>query len=219
MKWIIYALLLSNLAFGLWHYYRSENLSSITPPSSEDDNLRLVLVKEYRAQQNKPSTAQTAEAEIGGSCYTLGPFKAMDAANVVRSQLKSAGVIAKRRMSKDTSRKGFWVLLPPAPSRAQARQDINVLKEKGIKDYFLVVTGDQTNAISLGVFALSDSAQRRYEEIKTMGFKPKIQNVDLPLREYWLDWPVEQSVPSKLLNKINKQYHGIGQTTRSCNGG
>jgi hypothetical protein len=214
MKWIIYALLLANLGFGLWHYYRSEDLTSLTPSSNDDDNLRLVLVKEYLAQQHKPPAVQTAEASA--SCYTLGPFKAVDDANNVRDMLKTAGVIAKRRMSKDTSRKGFWVLLPPEASRTLARENINKLKEKGIKDYFLVATGDQTNAVSLGVFAQSDTAKRRIEEIQALGFKPTIQNVDLPRREYWLDWPVEQSVPPDLLGKINKQYDGIGQTTRTC---
>jgi cell division septation protein DedD len=217
MKWIIYALLLANLGFGLWHY-RSEALSGATPNSSENDNLRLVTVKEFLAQQQQPPTLHTAQAETGASCYTLGPFKKMDDANAVRGQLKAAGVVAKRRMSKDTARTGFWVVLPPAASHAQARQSINALKAKGVTDYFLVATGDMTNAVSLGVFAQSDTAKRRYDEIKAMGFNPKLRNVDLPLREYWLDWPVEQSVPPAVLGKINKEYSGIGQTTRSCNG-
>lgn len=215
MKWIIYALLLANLAFGLWHY-RSVALFSAPAISGEDDNLRLVMVKEFLAQQNKPPTVQTSAADT--SCYTLGPFKTADDANAVRLQLTSAGVSVKRRMRKDTSRKGFWVFLPPTASRSQARDEIDTLKEKGVTDYFLVVTGDMTNAVSLGVFAQSDTARSRIDEIKAMGLRPKIQNVDLPLREYWLDWPVEQSLPPELLGKINKQYDGIGQTTRSCHG-
>jgi len=221
MKWIIYALLLANLGFGLWHYYRSEDLSSPAPSSSsEDDTLRLVLVKEFHEQQNKPPTVRTssAQADTSASCYTLGPFKKVDDANAVRGELKTGGVTAKRRMSKDTSRKGFWVYLPPTASRGAAREEIATLKSKGITDYFLVVTGDMNNAVSLGVFAQSDTAKRRIEEITGLGFTPKIQNVDLPLREYWLDWPVEQSLDPKLLDKINKQYDGIGQTTRTCNG-
>ena len=219
MKWIIYALLLANLGYGLWYYYRSEDLASTTPPpTTDDDNLRLVLVKEYLAQQNKPPTVRTSQANTGTSCYTLGPFRKVNDADAVRDQLKTAGVTAKRRMSKDTSRKGFWVFLPPTTSRGQARQEITTLKGKGITDYFLVVTGDMNNAVSLGVFAQSDTAKRRIQEITDMGFKPQIRNVDLPLREYWLDWPVEQSLPPKLLGEINKKYDGIGQTTRSCNG-
>lgn len=215
MKWIIYALLLANLGFGLWHY-RSQALSGANASTTEEDNLRLVTVKEFLAQQNQPPTVRMAQSD-SASCYTLGPFKKMDDANTVRGELKSAGVLVKRRVSKDTSRKGFWVLLPPEASRAQARVHINALKAKGVTDYFLVATGDMTNAVSLGVFSQSDTAKRRYDEIKDMGFKPKLQSVDLPLRVYWLDWPVEQSVPPAVLSKINKEYSGIGQTTRSCN--
>jgi cell division septation protein DedD len=219
MKWIIYALLLANLAFALWHY-RSQELTSVNPPSAEDDNLRLVLVKEFLSQHSKPPpVGQASEAESTARCYTLGPFKGVDEANAVRDELKSAGITAKRRMIKDNSRKGFWVLLPPESSRSQARQNIDLLKEKGIKDYFLVVTGEQTNAVSLGVFAQTDTAQRRFEEIKAMGFNPKIQNVDLPLREYWLDWPAEQTLSPDALDKIRKQYNSVGQTQRACSSG
>jgi SPOR domain len=219
MKWIIYLLLLANLAFGLWHF----RLQDTTPPASEshdDDTLRLVLLKEFLAQQSDQSTAQSAtQPELNARCYTLGPFKARDDANAVRGQLKTVGIAANRRMSKDNSRKGFWVLLPPAVSRQQAREYINELKDKGITDYFLVVTGEQSNAVSLGVFAQSDSAQRRLEEITQMGFKPKIQNVDLPLREYWLDWPADQTLTPAVLEKIRKQYSGVGQTQRACSNG
>jgi hypothetical protein len=219
MKWMIYLLLLMNLGFGLWHY-RSQALNeSQVQNKSDDDNLRLVLLQEYLAQQDKPPTVET-EAEIlsgaGKSCYTLGPFKAVNDANSVRNMLKKAKISAKRRVKKDKTRKGFWVLLPPAASHAQARENVEKLKAQGIKDYFLVANGDQTNAVSLGVFAQSDTAQSRYQEIKGMGFNPKIQNVDLPMREYWLDWPVEQVLSTKLLAQIRKQYNGVGQTERSC---
>jgi len=216
MKWLIYLLLLANLGFGLWHY-RSQALNeSRQRNTNEDDNLRLVLLREYLAQRDKPPTVN-AGVDVGASCYTLGPFKAVNDANSVRNMLKHADITARRRIKKDRSRKGFWVLLSPEATHAGARENVERLKAKGIKDYFLVATGDQTNAVSLGVFAQSDTAQRRYEEIKALGFKPKIQNVDLPLREYWLDWPVEQPLSSKLLAKIRKKYDGVGQTERSCN--
>lgn len=217
MKWIIYLLLLANLGFGLWSYRSTELAGGNKHDSSDNDNLRLVLVKEYLAQQDQPTTS-TGNAETSGSCYTLGPFKAVDDANSVRNQLKRAGLTVKRRMSKDTSHKGFWVLLPPAASHAQARKTIEQLKAKGINDYFLVANGDQANAISLGVFAQSDTAQRRFEKILRLGFKPLLQDVNLPRRRYWLDWPVEQNLDPSVLDKIRNQFHGIGQATRSCNG-
>ena len=79
-----------------------------------------------------------------------------------------------------------------------------------------MVTGEQVNAVSLGVFSRSELAQRRYEEIKDLGFKVKIQQVDLPLREYWLDWPKDQQLLPEVLDTFRERFPNIGQTDRGC---
>ena len=214
MKWIIYTLLLTNLAFGLWHY-RSVELTNQQAPVDED-NLRLVLLKEYRAQQEQVSEEPSSEEFTKSRCNTLGPFKNKKAANTIRGELGSLGIKAERRMSKDNKRKGYWVLIPPEKTRKQAREHIKELKQKNVKDYFLVVTGEQTNAVSLGVFSKSDLAQRRYEQIKELGFQIKIRQVDLPLREYWLDWPKEQQLLPEVLDSFRERHPNIGQTDRAC---
>ena len=213
MKWIIYTLLLVNLGFGLWHY-RSVDLSSTQAPV-DDDNLRLVLLKEYLAKQ-ETATEEPSGEESARRCNTLGPFKNKKSANSIRAELISLGISAERRTSKDNTRKGFWVLIPPEKTRDEARAHITDLKKKNIKDYFLVVTGEQVNAVSLGVFSRSELAQRRYEEIKDLGFKVKIQQVDLPLREYWLDWPKDQQLLPEVLDTFRERFPNIGQTDRGC---
>lgn len=216
MKWVVYALLLVNLAVGLWHYrFKQADTTSTATPA--DDALHLVLVKEFLAQEETTS-AQAAmnNAANTARCYTLGPFKSKDDAGTVTEQLTAQGIPVTPRLSRDNSRQGFWVLLPPAQTRQLARQSINELKANGIKDYFLVVTGEQTNAVSLGVYSQADLAQRRSDAIARLGFSPKIQNVDLPLREYWLDWPVDYSLSAGILEKLRKQYNGIGQAQRGC---
>ncbi len=217
MKWAIYILILANLGFGLLHY-RSEVLTDNKTPV-DDDNLRLVLLKEYLEQeqdsQNQPDTIASDVIAVA-RCNTLGPFKSKKVANTLRKKLVRLGLSAERRMSKDNKRKGFWVMIPPAESRKIAKQSVRELKKKDIKDYFLVVTGAQTNAVSLGVFSRSDLAQRRYDEIQEFGFMVKIRQVDLPLREYWLDWPQEQSLLADDLAAFRKEYPNIGQTDRPC---
>lgn len=215
MKWIIYTLLLVNLGFGLWHY-RSVELNS-APAPVDDDNLRLVLLKEYLAQQAQVSAdSPTEEEPTALRCNTLGPFKKKKAANAIRKKLISLGISAERRMSKDNTRKGFWVLIPPENSRKLAKAHVRDLKKEGIKDYFLVITGAQANAVSLGVFSRSELAQKRYDEIKALGFDTKIRQIDLPLREYWLDWPSEQQLLPEVLDTIRERHPNIGQTDRSC---
>lgn len=215
MKWVVYFLILVNLGFVLWHY-RSQDLTG-TAFKEDDDTLRLVLLKEYLAQESREKS-QTAPSDkaLTARCYTLGPFKDKKLASAVRKQLLAVGIEARHRLSKDNTRKGFWVLLPPEKTRAAASQHIKALKVQGIKDYFLVVTGEQTNAVSLGVFSQSDSAQRRYEQMKKLGFDARVMQVDLPLREYWLDWPLNQQLLPEVLAKFRKQHEGIGQTQRSC---
>lgn len=216
MKWLIYALLLVNLAVGLWHYRFKEADSPVTVAPAEDA-LRLVLVKEFLAQQDAaPAQIAVSEEANTARCYTLGPFKSRDDAGAVAEQLTAQGIPVTPRLNRDSSRQGFWVLLPPAQTRQLARESIAELKSNGIKDYFLVVTGEQTNAVSLGVFSQPELAQRRHDAIAKLGFTPKIQAVDLPLREYWLDWPLESTLSTELLDKLRKQHSGIGQAERGC---
>lgn len=207
-------MLLTNLGFGLWHY-RSIELNDDQAPV-DDDNLRLVLLKEYLAQQEQANGKPPSEDSVTSRCNTLGPFKNKKAANAIRGELISLGIKAERRTSKDNKRKGFWVLIPPEKSRKLAKDHIRELKKQNVKDYFLVVTGEQTNAVSLGVFSKSDLAQRRYEQIKELGFKAKISQVDLPLREYWLDWPKEQQLLPEVLDSFRERHPNIGQTDRGC---
>lgn len=214
MKWLVYILLLLNLAFGLWHL-RSQQVTFVED-KNEDENLRLVLLSEYN-RQNTVATVETEPTEqTDARCYTLGPFKSKSQAADLRKDFEALGIKAQRRMSKDNTRKGFWVILPPEETRRAAEANVKLLKDKGIKDYFLVVTGEQINAVSLGVFSKSELAQRRFEDIKALGFVVKIENVDLPLREYWLDWPIEQNLLPEVLEKFRKTYSGIGQTERVC---
>jgi hypothetical protein len=214
MKWLIYALLLLNLAFGLWHL-RSQQVKFVED-RNDDESLRLVLLTEYLNQQAPTVRDSELPIQANARCYTLGPFKSKSDASTLGKALDAMGIAANRRMSKDNSRQGYWVFIPPEDNRTAAKEHITALKEKGITDYFLVATGERTNAVSLGVYSKSDLAQRRLDEIKAMGFTAKIDKVDLPLREYWLDWPIEQTLLPDALEKFRQQYPGIGQTERGC---
>jgi len=215
MKWIVYLLILINLGFALWHY-RGQSSSNATK-GDEDDALRLVLLKEYLSQQEPAgSSAEQTGTLAKVSCYTLGPFKSRHEATQARERITAAGIKAVRRLDKDNKRKGFWVLIPPEKTRKEANEHIRALKAKGVKDYFLVVTGEYINGVSLGVFAVSESAQRRYNQMKELGFDAKLEQVDLPLREYWLDWPQTQQLSPEILASLRKEYDGIGQAERNC---
>lgn len=211
MKWIIYLLLLLNLAMFVWHF-RSDEVADVARPgeSGQDEaTLSLVLLKEQQQQK---------ETEIIRWCFSLGPFEDKQQASLANGILKTAGIEAERRLSKEARRKAYWVLLPPAESREAAQKSAARLKELKVTDYFLVATGEKTNAISLGVYSQFESAHRRIKEMQAFGFKPDFEKVELPKREYWLDWPREsgKTIPEAEMKKIRKISDQVRQIERGC---
>ena len=211
MKWIIYLLILLNIAMFVWHF-RSDDVAVISSPDDsrrDEATLSLVLLKEQTQQKQK---------EITRWCYTLGPFEDKQQASLANGILKNNGIDAKRRLSKDARRKAYWVLLPPAESREAAQKSVARLKQLKVTDYFLVATGEKTNAVSLGVYSQFESAHRRIKEMQDLGFKPDFEKVELPKPEYWLDWPREsgKTVPEAELKKIQKISDQVRQIERGC---
>jgi len=211
MKWIIYLLLLLNIAMFVWHFQSGETGHVASPDVSGQDEatLSLVLLKEQQQQKVQ---------QITHWCYSLGPFEDKQQANLASEILKTAGIEAKRRLSKDARRKAYWVLLPPAESREVAQKSVARLKELKVTDYFLVVTGEKTNAVSLGVFSQFESAHRRIKEMQDLGFKPEFEKVELPKREFWLDWPRDggKALSESEMRKVQKISSEVRQIERGC---
>jgi hypothetical protein len=211
MKWLIYLLILLNIAMFVWHF-RSDDVvehTSLGDVKQDEATLSLVLLKEQQQQKEK---------EITRWCFSLGPFEDKQQASLANGILKSAGIDAERRLSKDARRKAYWVLLPPAESREAAQKSIARLKQLKVTDYFLVATGEKTNAVSLGVYSQFESAHRRIKEMQDMGFKPDFEKVELPKREYWLDWPRKGGKPlsESDLKKVQKISDKARQIERGC---
>jgi len=211
MKWIIYTLLLLNIAMFAWHYQsgKSAEVTSSVLTDQDEAVMSLILLKERHIQK---------EQAISRWCYSLGPFADKQKADLVKGLLKSSGIKAKRRISKDARRKAYWVLLPPAESREAAQKSVARLKQLKVDDYFMVVTGEKTNAVSLGVFSKFESAHRRIKEMQDLGFKPEFEKVELPKREYWWDWPRDGGKPlnEQVMTKIKNISNEVRQIEREC---
>ena len=211
MKWIIYTLLLLNIAMFAWHYQsgKATGDTSVALTEQDETGISLVLLQERRIQK---------EQAITRWCYSLGPFADKQQADLVSGILKSSGIKAKRRISKDARRKAYWVLLPPAESREAAQKSVARLKQLKVDDYFMVVTGEKTNAVSLGVFSKFESAHRRIKEMQDLGFKPEYEKVELPKREYWWDWARDggKSLNEQEMTKVKKVSNEARQIEREC---
>lgn len=195
MKWMIYALLLANLAVFAWSF-RPAQQSAVQPvPTASSDVPTLVLLNEPGDRQSKPAAVVTPDVEPETIpavepkplCWGLGPFDKRAESRAAAGLLSKQGVAASVDVVRLPDLPGHWVVLPPFPTRKAARQAIAKLKAIGIEDYFLVATGEMKNAVSLGVFSRPDTAARRVRELERHGITPQVDSVPLPQREYWLD--------------------------------
>lgn len=117
----------------------------------------------------------TAPAPTSGLiCVTLGPFGSNDAAIKAATQLRASGVVIEVREEPGQLRSGYWVHLPPYPSRAVAEGVAADLAGKGAGDLFIVAAAEQRHAISLGLFSTAERADQRAAEIGKLGYRPRI---------------------------------------------
>lgn len=208
MKWLIYMLLLINISLFAWHY-RSGFTSGSSATELSQDVQSLVLLREKKKQA-------AGEGALSW-CFSLGPLKKAEQAKTLAGRLKQWQLSGWSRKSQEAGRKGYWVLLPPLPSRGEARSAVAELKEKGIKDYFLVATGDKANGVSLGVFSSFELAHRRINQLSKLGFKAIWEEVRLPVDEFWVDWPREAgNLNDEQLAELRKDVPGLHRIERQC---
>lgn len=213
MKALLMLLLLLNLGFFAWQHWYGEEASDPFASGHRiqaDSGPRLVLVGESGsdalAAAPKPvepppvqDRAQLAEEPAEENiptmpltCATLGPFEERDVAQIALVRLDELGFAASVRESGGQIRSGFWVYLPPFPSRDAAETVRDELRAKGVHDLFIVngsVSGsEQQNAISLGLFSTPERADQRAAEIGRLGFAPRVAERFRDATVYWVDF-------------------------------
>ncbi|HEX7048423.1 MAG TPA: SPOR domain-containing protein [Gammaproteobacteria bacterium] len=214
MKALLMLLLLANLGFFAWQHWYGEEASD--PFASghpvEDASPRLALVGESRsdalaaapnvaepppvqddpAQELAEESVPSAPLITSLACATLGPFEERDVAQIALVRLDELGFPSSMRESGGQIRSGFWVYLPPFPSRDAAETVRDELRAKGVNDLFIVngsVSGsEQQNAISLGLFSTPERADQRAAEIGRLGFAPRVAERFRDATVYWVDF-------------------------------
>lgn len=202
MKWLFWLLLAANLAFFATMQWGElltgdhPDLSSQPPlneqkikllsappeahvsaPPSPDVNATPPLLPEVLAQVPPPPAAPAAPQEnitSGKSCLEWGEFSGNDLkrAAAALAPLKLGSQLSRRQVEYIS---GYWAYIPPPKSRAEIDKKINVLKARGIADYFVVQEpGKWQNAISLGVFKTREAAQKFLDKLSAKGIKTPV---------------------------------------------
>ena len=155
---------------------------------------------------------------LENACYSLGPFEKDKEANSTLSKLQKLGLSVKKRYETRRELTGFWVYIPPLPSRADAQKVVSILKRRGVKDYLIVSTGVKKNAISLGFFRTQEGAQQRKTHMQTLGLAPVMDDSYKESSGFWLDFSssATPALPNPLVEAVQSQNDGVSVKKRQC---
>ncbi len=128
-------------------------------------------------------------------CYRLGPVTALAPAEGLAGHLAQLGldVVIHRRVVMQP--KGYWVMLPPQASYAQARKRLQELKAAGISDLWLFHKGAYKNAISLGLYSRLSNAEAARSAAREKGVEAVVQPRQVQMEQYWLGFWSAQRPP------------------------
>lgn len=104
-------------------------------------------------------------------CLTWRPLPLADADRLAALLAKRFGDYKVTRKQTSSESNGWWVFIPPVPSKAEAEKKSTELRELGVTEFFIVQDELNRNAISLGVFSSEKGGQDKLAELKAKGVR------------------------------------------------
>lgn len=132
-----------------------------------------------------PSSAVAREDPL--SCTSVGPFADLGQASQAQATLRTMGFEPRQRVEQGELWAGYWVSVRDFPSRDAAEAALKKINENGITDVYLMPGTDPANVLSLGVFSDYQRAQRRAEEVRSIGLSPQVSDRKREGSVFWID--------------------------------
>ena len=223
MRTLCLLLILANAMFLIWSQLIDVQVSALdrAPTANPAPPPRIVLAREvdHQAQDGEsaaptpelhdiappnvePLNAGSGETQAAAgdalTCTSVGPFADLRQASQAQGALRSAGYEPRQRVEQGELWVGYWVSVPDLATRAAAEAAIAKLNDNGVTDVYLMPESDPAHVVSLGVFSDFQRAQRRVEQVRTLGFEPRISDRKRAGSVYWLD--VELREPGEVLD-------------------
>lgn len=159
----------------------------------EEDEEQVADVRDVVPPQVAPlesaATTQPPQAarEDSLTCSSVGPFADLGQASQAQATLRSLGFAPRQRVEQGELWTGYWVSVRDLATREAAEDALKTLNANGITDVYLMPGSDPPNVLSLGVFSDYQRAQRRSEEVKTIGLNPQISDRKRAGSVFWID--------------------------------
>lgn len=177
MRLLFLVLVLANAAFYAYAFVTRQqgSIDSQIPLLQINPEKVRVLKATDAAAPGKARPATQAGVPPGPAiCLQWGLFAGPDVARAAAAigQLELPQTLVQRVVA-DVG--GYWVYIPPLPTKADVDRRINELKALGITDFYAVQ--DQTpwrNAISLGIFKSEEAAKNFLAGLREKGVRSAV---------------------------------------------
>jgi hypothetical protein len=222
VRFLLLSLLVVNLAFFGWARWidTPRQVLSVTDRDASIPPLQLVPRSETpevaAATPVAPAAAAVASATGASAavrCRSLGPFEDGNAANAAAERLRARGLNPRDRSAETTNPSIYWVYIGELTAEMQ-RRAIATLTAAGIRDAAPMTQAEQSDRVSVGVFADQAHAVRRAEQVRALGLKPTLGMRQRIVNAHWLDFDVNAAdpdpTPAQLLSAPARATIGLG---------
>jgi hypothetical protein len=219
MRALCLLLILGNVLFFTWSQLIDVRVSSMERMPVHEGALPppIVLAREAESTAEPASSAEEPEppgaapaSENGSttegqsarvdtfSCTSVGPFADLPQAAQAQAALRAVGFSPRQRVEQGELWVGYWVSVQGFASRESAEEAMVTLRANGITDVYLMPASEQGYIVSLGVFSDYQRAQRRADQVRTVGLTPRIDDRTRTGSVYWLD--VDLQEPGQIID-------------------
>jgi hypothetical protein len=195
--WRNFALVLVLLNLAAFAFAWLKPMPEPAKPRAVDPDIAPLVLLEERSEAELRAAGRAVRAEQGApprpdallpneiarvepqlaaprkQCVRVGPFEKQSDANAWLSGLTVALENSSVRAEEEMIASGFWVYLPQVDSREAALALSRRLSSAGVRDFYVVTTGESANSISLGVFRDAINADKRVAQVQALGFTPR----------------------------------------------
>jgi hypothetical protein len=151
-------------------------------------------------------------------CGSIGPIDDSEIADSIVNELKQRSINTSLQQESYQKTTGFWVIIPPFPTRQQAIDTVNRLKQQGVEDTGRFYKGEFRNGVSLGIFSRQKNAERRRDLIAAKGFDPSVVPRIRDVTVYRIDYRASESEPGQALQTLISRYPELEHQEQGCPG-
>lgn len=215
MKWILWLLVAANVlvaGFFVGRDYWPRTVASEIAPMNVD---RLSL----RSQSNAPDPAPAAPSPAPATEAFCIEWRGLNAEEFAQVRDRFKNSVDERVMSftEVPVSTRHWVIFPPLPSAESAAAKLAELTAAGVQDAFVVKDAPWRNAISLGLYANSESAQRRINEVEEKGvLGTRVEVQPKQGTDYYFVVRSEDPDALKSLGEVRQAYPNSRQSRVAC---